>query len=183
MTINKKIQAYIENKGFKLIDISKKIGISKQNFSRILNSDDLKVSQLLELCKVLEVNPSYFFDGSEMLNNKESINIKREKEFLDKLYHNEITARINEERRSRHLIQYYYETIGFILLNKNTLLKNVKSTNTNNILKALLENVFTRYEYGFSASKFEANIVFIFSHPEELPFEGEQYDSVFKTKD
>ena len=83
MTINNKIQNYIEKKGFKLVDISKKMGISKQNFSRILNSDDLKLSQLIELCKVLEVNPTYFFDGSETINNEEIEGYKKRIEELE----------------------------------------------------------------------------------------------------
>lgn len=88
MIINKKIQTYIENKGLKLVDISKKMGISKQNFSRILNSDDLKLSQLIDLCKILNVNPSYFFDGSESINNAEIEGYKKRISELEEIISN-----------------------------------------------------------------------------------------------
>lgn len=77
MSINKKILKYLEEKGINHSVLVKKTGISKQNLSRILgSSDDLKVSQLVEICKALDVPNTFFFEGKENDSNKEIEDLK-----------------------------------------------------------------------------------------------------------
>lgn len=82
MGVNSKIQDYIEFKGLKSVEIAKRMGISKQNLSRILNSDDLKVSQLIEISKHLGVVPTYFFDGTETVDNEELEKLREDNKML-----------------------------------------------------------------------------------------------------
>lgn len=135
MSINKKIQVYIENKGLKLVDISKKIGISKQNFSRILKSDDLKVSQLIELCAVLEVSPTYFFDGTETINSEEIEGYKKRITELEIL--------INTNRKAE--ISRYYNTIQDILKNDYANIDEQTKTKVYEQLNIML-NTFETFE-------------------------------------
>ena len=135
MSINKKIQVYIENKGLKLVDISKKIGISKQNFSRILKSDDLKVSQLIELCTVLEVSPTYFFDGTETINSEEIEGYKKRIAELEIL--------INTNRKAE--ISRYYNTIQDILKNDYANIDEQTKTKVYEQLNIML-NTFETFE-------------------------------------
>jgi len=82
MSVNKRLIEYIRVKGVSQSEIAKKLNIAQPNLNRILNSDDLKVSQLIELCTVLEVSPTYFFDGTETINNEELERLKQENALL-----------------------------------------------------------------------------------------------------
>jgi len=62
MTVNGKIRNYIEENGIKLTEVARKTGISRQNLSRILDSNDIKVSQLLALSEALGVEPGVFVE-------------------------------------------------------------------------------------------------------------------------
>lgn len=71
MNVNNKVLAYLESKGIGQTGLAKKMGMSKQNLFRLLNSDDIKISQLVEITKALEVSFTYFFDGTENISNDE----------------------------------------------------------------------------------------------------------------
>lgn len=62
MTVNQKILEYLAENGIKQNHLAKKLGVSKQNLSRILNSDDLKVSMLIKICNVLNIKPTHFLN-------------------------------------------------------------------------------------------------------------------------
>ena len=162
MTINNKIQTYIENKGLKLVDISKKMGISKQNFNRILHSDDLKISQLIELCKILEVSPTYFFDGSETLSNSEIEGYKKEIETLKQ-------ENKSEEIRFKHFHNNIGKTLGWLLANKKTIGDFKYDDELIDVMKTLLENAHCQYEYAYDDKQLQDNIKKILKNPELMP--------------
>lgn len=56
MSVNNRLKTLIKEKGIKITDISKKTGISRQNIERILDADDLKVSQLFNICEALKIS-------------------------------------------------------------------------------------------------------------------------------
>lgn len=85
MNVNNKILVYLESKGIGQTGLAKKMGISKQNLFRLLNSDDIKISQLLQITKVLEVPFTYFFDGKENVSNDEKEKDKKRIEDLEYL--------------------------------------------------------------------------------------------------
>ena len=71
MDVNKKILKYLEDKGINHSVLVKKTGISKQNLSRILSSDDIKYSQLAQITTALDLPLTYFIDGKEKISNEE----------------------------------------------------------------------------------------------------------------
>jgi DNA-binding Xre family transcriptional regulator len=83
MNINEFISAYIDSKGVKRTTIAKSLGITKQNLNRILNAPDLKVSQLLEICKVLDVDPGFFLSETNSKKNSEIEKYKGKIEALE----------------------------------------------------------------------------------------------------
>lgn len=85
MSINKKILDFIKMKGIAQADLAKKMKIAPSNLNRILNSDDLKISQLVEISKILKVNPTHFFEGESSLNNKELESYKNRITELEKI--------------------------------------------------------------------------------------------------
>ena len=100
MSINKKIVKYLEEKGISHSVLVKKTGISKQNLSRILGaSDDLKVSQLLDICKALNLPPTYFFDVVENQNANLIKRIEELEEIIeDKKFRIRVYDRVDQER-------------------------------------------------------------------------------------
>src|ERR1017187_443390 len=82
MNTNKKILKYLEDKGINHSVLVKKTGISKQNLSRILSADDIKLSQLIEITKALDLPLTYFIDGKEKISNEE---IEKYKERITEL--------------------------------------------------------------------------------------------------
>lgn len=99
MSINKKILNYIKENGIIQSDLCKKLGYTQANLSRILNSDDIKVSQLEKICEALNINVGYFFGAEE---NQNSILLKRiselEEMLEDKKFRIAIYDRIDKER-------------------------------------------------------------------------------------
>jgi transcriptional regulator with XRE-family HTH domain len=181
LTVNKKILDYIKIKGLSQSEIANKMNIAQSSLNRTLNSDDLKISQLIALCKAIEVSPNYFFDGTETIdNNKISLleneitSLKSQLHFSNKVFTNEVTSRA-------HLVQYYNETLDFIFRNP-TVLKKISEANIKKIVLSLRENVMCRFEYGYSIDKFCENIIYIINNAKKLPLEGKDYDSLFKAK-
>ena len=70
MEVNKRIVKYLEDRGINNSVLAKKAGLSKQNLSRVLSSNDIKLSQLLSITKALELPLTYFFDGNENVTNE-----------------------------------------------------------------------------------------------------------------
>lgn len=86
-SINKKIRDYIDSKGIKQTDIANSLKIHQSSLSRTLNSDDLKVSQLIKISKVLMVGPTYFFDGSEIIDKNDLEICKKRIQELEESIH------------------------------------------------------------------------------------------------
>ena len=63
MTINQKILDFIKSNRISQAGLAKELKYDRSNLNRILSSDDLKVSQLEDICKALKIPVSYFFDG------------------------------------------------------------------------------------------------------------------------
>jgi transcriptional regulator with XRE-family HTH domain len=71
MAVNKKIHTYIKEQGISQAELAKRTGIAQQNLNRLLAADDIKVSQLIDITKALELPVTYFFDGKEHISNEE----------------------------------------------------------------------------------------------------------------
>lgn len=82
MTVNQRILNYIDEKGIKSVDLAKKLDMSKQNLSRILNADDMKVSQLLSISKILEVSPTTFLSDESTISPEEMSELEQLREAL-----------------------------------------------------------------------------------------------------
>jgi DNA-binding Xre family transcriptional regulator len=69
-TVNQKLKELILDKGIKLTTISQKTGFSSQNIHRILESEDIKLSQLLSICGAIDVEVASLLEASyeKMLN-------------------------------------------------------------------------------------------------------------------
>ncbi|MDF2447506.1 MAG: Cro/C1-type DNA-binding domain [Bacteroidota bacterium] len=100
MSINKAILKYLDEKGISHSVLVRKTGISKQNLSRILGSDDLKISQLNEICKALNLPVTYFFGVNEIDDHaKLTQRISELEEMLkDKKFRIKIYDKIEKER-------------------------------------------------------------------------------------
>jgi DNA-binding Xre family transcriptional regulator len=46
------------DRGLSITELANLVGTSKQNLSRILQNDDIKLTTFLEICDALKVNPS-----------------------------------------------------------------------------------------------------------------------------
>lgn len=66
MTINLRINEYLISKGIKQTYIAKKVGISEDKLSNILNGKrKISATEYLNLCEVLGVDPKTFNAGKE----------------------------------------------------------------------------------------------------------------------
>jgi hypothetical protein len=76
----------------------------------MLNSDDLKVSLLIELCEILEVSPAYFFNDKIIDSNNE---------LLKKVLYNisEQNARLNETESYVNRIKQMNDSNSFKIIN------------------------------------------------------------------
>jgi DNA-binding Xre family transcriptional regulator len=101
MEINKKILKYLEDKGINHSVLVKKTGISKQNLSRILSSDDIKFSQLIEITKALDLPLTFFIDGKDKVSNEE---IENYKERISELEEELVERRKWTKALERHII-------------------------------------------------------------------------------
>jgi len=71
MDINTNIVAYMAKHKVSQNDLAQKLGYTQANLSRILNADDIKVSQLNKICEALNVPPYIFFDNVPNISNEE----------------------------------------------------------------------------------------------------------------
>ncbi len=96
VSVNKKIIDYIRENKISQSDIAKKTGIAQSNLNRLLNSDDLRVSHLIQITKALELPVTYFFDGKEHISNEEIEGYKKRINELE--YFMSIAKRHEEEK-------------------------------------------------------------------------------------
>lgn len=71
ININARILAFLSANGLSITYLSKKTGISKQNLTRILNSSDIKISQLFLITKAIDKPITFFFTGNEYVSDSE----------------------------------------------------------------------------------------------------------------
>lgn len=71
MDVNKIIREYLKSKGVSQFELAKLTGISQPNIHRLLNANDIKISQLSKITKALKLPITYFFDGKEHVANEE----------------------------------------------------------------------------------------------------------------
>lgn len=184
MSVNKKILEYLKAKKISQLEVAEKMGVSAPSLNKTLKNDGLRVNTLIEICKAIDISPTYFLGSEEEFSpqaTKDLINdLKREVtglqsqlEFSNKLFQNETIGRVHYDR-------YFCETLEFLLLNPS-LINKVHRDFHKQVVRSLRENVFCRFEYGYSQEKFMKNIVYIIDQMENLPFEGNEYDAVFKT--
>lgn len=76
MSVNKKIAEYLRIKGVSQKEFAEMLNTNQPNLSRILNSDDMKVSQLEEMAKLLDVSPGYFLGGEMNADNSSLIDVE-----------------------------------------------------------------------------------------------------------
>lgn len=69
-----KIREIIKQKGMKQTEIAAKINTSANNFQNIINSEDISVFRLHQLCKILDYN---FFQHLELPGTTETISPKK----------------------------------------------------------------------------------------------------------
>ncbi len=84
MSITEKVKEYMRLKNIPHTTLAEKLNTSNQNISRILNSDDLKVSTLEKIAKALDLPIKYFFDDDlkeviELEEIKAQLNTLQEK--------------------------------------------------------------------------------------------------------
>jgi transcriptional regulator with XRE-family HTH domain len=103
MSVNKKIAEHLRIKGISQSEFAERLNTNQPNLSRILKADDMKVSQLIEMSKLLNVSPAYFIDGVEIVGNEELEMLKQENKTL-KNYSNLISEHI------KTLIDAFYNT-------------------------------------------------------------------------
>ncbi|MCW3076944.1 MAG: hypothetical protein JWO32_1553 [Bacteroidetes bacterium] len=115
MSVNKKIIDLLRVLNIPQAALAEKLGMAQSNLNRLLNSEDLKVSQLIEISKSLNVSPSHFFDGSETINKNELDACKKRVEELEEMLSDKRKI-IQDNQRT--------ELMGYIRRTENTLNKN-----------------------------------------------------------
>lgn len=103
--LNEKIVKYLDEKSISQTKLAKLTGISQQNLNRVLNSDDIKVSQLHIITKALKLPITYFFDGKENVTNEEIQGYKEKIQLLEDL--------ISREKRLK--FERYIDEVNNIL--------------------------------------------------------------------
>lgn len=63
MSVNNKILEVAKAKKISHEKIAQKLGIARPNLTRLLNGSDLKVSTLLEISKILDIDPAYLISN------------------------------------------------------------------------------------------------------------------------
>lgn len=131
MNVGKKILEYLRMKDISQSYLAEKLKIKQQSISRLLNSNDIKLSQLIEITKALELPVTYFFDGKEhnganeeiegykkriaeleeMLGDKRQIiatrqkhDIEQVKKALNEILENEYKTLSNEDKKEAYEI-------------------------------------------------------------------------------
>lgn len=61
-SINNRIKEILENQNISIVALSKELEITPQSLSRMLNSDDLKVSTVVKIATILDIPVSTFFE-------------------------------------------------------------------------------------------------------------------------
>lgn len=112
MSVNKKILNYIKENGIIQSELCKKLGYTQANLSRILNSDDIKVSQLEKICEALEVPILKFFDGAEIYSVSAVENLKQELEVLKKQVKHYSELYEDGKGETKNLIKMVKETFS-----------------------------------------------------------------------
>lgn len=97
-SINKAISDYLKKMNISQYELANKTGISQPNINRLLNSSDIKVSQLFKITKALELPVTYFFDGKEHINNEKIEGYKKRIEVLEESLRDKRSIIIEKER-------------------------------------------------------------------------------------
>ena len=84
LSINK-IKILIKDRKFSIKSFSKELGLTESGFLRGLEKDDMKVSTLINMAKILDVHPFVFFDAGVIKSDRDSDVISTENEYLKKL--------------------------------------------------------------------------------------------------
>lgn len=71
MDVNKKILEYLKKERISQSELADKTGITQQNLNRLLNAENIKVSQMLEITKALMLPSTYFIDGKGQVSKEE----------------------------------------------------------------------------------------------------------------
>jgi MoaA/NifB/PqqE/SkfB family radical SAM enzyme len=73
--INKAILKYLLDNGITITHLAKKLNLPNQNLGRILNHNDIKISQVFKISKALGLNEYHFFntDASNRANTIHAI--------------------------------------------------------------------------------------------------------------
>ncbi|MBL7909528.1 MAG: helix-turn-helix transcriptional regulator [Bacteroidia bacterium] len=95
--INTNIKKYIKEHGINITALARNTGFSKQNLIRILNSDDIKVSQVYKISEALDKDKKYFFN----------IKSEEEKKEIEALYSQ---VKENNERLKKLIVSAVYQS-------------------------------------------------------------------------
>lgn len=117
-SVNKKLSDYIRENNISQSEVAKKTGIAQSNLNRLLNSDDLRISHLIQITKALGLPPSYFFDGKEHISNEE---IEGYKKRIDEL---EYLVNLNRRAEIEKYIQVTNEILKYEFQHESQELKN-----------------------------------------------------------
>ena len=77
MSINNKILKYLQDKKISQVELAKRTNILPQNLNRLLNADDIKLSQLIAITKALDLPLTYFFEGNENVSTEKKQEFKK----------------------------------------------------------------------------------------------------------
>lgn len=111
MDVNKKIRDYVKNKGVSQFELAKLTGISQPNIHRLLNANDIKISQLSKITKALKLPITYFFDGKENVANEEIDAYKKRIGELEEMLGDKRRIIIERERHEVEQVKKLLEDI------------------------------------------------------------------------
>jgi len=67
-----RLKLALTQKGFTHQDLADRLDLTRQAVHRIFQIESLRVSQLEEICKILEISPAILFDDSPNASSSES---------------------------------------------------------------------------------------------------------------
>ncbi|MDO9186766.1 MAG: helix-turn-helix transcriptional regulator [Bacteroidia bacterium] len=135
MDVNKKILEYLKKERISQSELADKTGITQQNLNRLLNAENIKVSQMLEITKALELPSTYFIDGKVQAKNDEIEWRNKRIEELEEMLRDKNLI-INERRRYED--QRLFDAVLSLL---DLEFKNVKANTKKEILEQFRKSI------------------------------------------
>ncbi|MCF6242510.1 MAG: helix-turn-helix domain-containing protein [Bacteroidales bacterium] len=132
MEISEKIRHLYKSKGLTIESLAKELNITQPGFSKMLKTNDFKISALQKIANILDVPITYFFEDNEREDILTEKQLFQELEKQRLYYETIITERVKGISLYYSLAKAFLKVLYFILTKKLSI-KDVSTTQLSTI--------------------------------------------------